>query len=82
MNQTQTIGPVNIGNPNEITVKLLSLKLLKMIDTKSEIIYLDLPLNDPQVRQPDIKKAKQFLNWSPIVSLDDGLKKTIEYFKK
>ena len=82
MNQTQTIGPVNIGNPNEMTVKLLSLKLLKMIDTKSEIIYLDLPLNDPQIRQPDIKKAKQFLNWSPIVSLDDGLKKTIEYFKK
>jgi len=81
MNQSQTIGPVNIGNPNEITVKLLSLKLLKMIDTKSEIIYLDLPLNDPRVRQPDIKKAKKFLNWSPIVSLDDGLKKTIEHFR-
>jgi UDP-glucuronate decarboxylase len=81
MNQIKTIGPVNIGNPNEITVKNLSLILLKMIDTKSNIIYVDLPLNDPKIRQPDIKKAKEFLNWHPVISLEDGLKNTIEYFK-
>ena len=82
MNQIKTIGPINIGNPNEITIKVLSLNLLQMIETKSKIIYVDLPLNDPKIRQPDIKKANELLDWTPIVPLEDGLKKTIEYFMK
>ena len=81
MNQTNTIGPINIGNPYEITIKELALILLEKIATKSQIIYEDLPSDDPMKRQPDISKAKKYLDWSPIVDLEDGLKKTIEYFR-
>ncbi len=81
MNQEETIGPINIGNPYEITIKELANRCLKMIDTKSIIIYKDLPSDDPMMRQPNIEKAKKFLNWEPETSLEDGLNKTIEYFK-
>jgi UDP-glucuronate decarboxylase len=76
------IGPINIGNPHEITIKKLADILLLMIDTKSKVKYLDLPLNDPKVRQPDISKAIYFLNWTPNVNLNLGLENTINYFKK
>ena len=81
MNNTKTIGPINIGNPNEITIKSLVDILLKMINTQSVITYMDLPGDDPTVRRPDITKAQIFLNWEPCVILDDGLKKTIDFFK-
>ena len=81
MNQEETVGPINIGNPYEITIKELANRCLKMIDTKSIIIYKDLPSDDPMMRQPNIEKAKKFLNWEPETSLEDGLNKTIEYFK-
>ena len=81
MNQEETIGPINIGNPYEITIKELANRCLKMIDTKSIIIYKDLPSDDPMMRQPNIEKAKKFLNWEPQISLESGLNKTIEYFK-
>jgi nucleoside-diphosphate-sugar epimerase len=82
MENTETIGPINIGNPVEITVKELANKVVKLADSKSEIIYQPLPEDDPRKRQPDISLAKKYLKWEPKTSLEDGLKKTIEYFKE
>jgi len=73
--------PVNIGNPHEMTVLQFAKKILQLTGSKSEISYRPLPQDDPQVRQPDITKAKKLLNWEPKVNLDDGLKKTIDYFR-
>ena len=81
MNQEETIGPINIGNPYEMTIKELAIKCLEIIKTKSEIIYQELPSDDPMKRQPNIEKAKKYLDWQPQISLEDGLNKTIEYFK-
>lgn len=80
MNNTETIGPINIGNPHEITVKELAAIVTDMTNSNSKIIYMDLPSNDPMKRKPDITKAKKILNWEPIVDLKTGLEKTIEYF--
>lgn len=81
MNQTNTIGPVNIGNPYELTIKELAMILLKKIETKSKIIYEDLPSDDPMKRQPCIKKAKKYLDWEPKIGLEEGLDQTIDYFR-
>ncbi len=76
-------GPVNIGNPNEFTIKELALKVIELTGSKSKIIYLPLPEDDPVQRQPDISLAKKMLdNWEPKVQLEEGLLKTIDYFKK
>lgn len=82
MNKENLTGPVNIGNPNEFTIKQLAEKVLQLTKTKSEITYRDLPADDPQQRQPDITVAISELGWQPMVKLDDGLKKTVEYFKE
>ena len=81
MNQEETIGLINIGNPYEMTIKELAIKCLEIIKTKSEIIYHELPSDDPMKRQPNIEKAKKYLDWEPQISLEDGLNKTIKYFK-
>ena len=82
-NKKDFIGPVNIGNPVEFTIKELAEKILEMIpESKSKIIYKDLPQDDPKQRKPDIKLAKEKLDWEPNIKLEDGLVKTIEYFKK
>jgi len=73
--------PVNIGNPYEMTVLQFAQKIIEMTNSKSEIIYKPLPEDDPQVRQPDITKAKSILGWEPKVDLEQGLAKTIEYFR-
>jgi dTDP-glucose 4,6-dehydratase len=73
--------PVNIGNPNEMTVLEFAKKIIELTDSKSEIVYKPLPEDDPQVRQPDIAKAKKILNWEPEVKLEDGLLRTIDYFR-
>ncbi|HEX6437604.1 MAG TPA: UDP-glucuronic acid decarboxylase family protein [Candidatus Binatia bacterium] len=73
--------PVNIGNPHEMTVLQFAKKILQLTGSRSEISYRPLPQDDPQVRQPDITKAKKLLNWEPKVNLDEGLKKTIDYFR-
>ncbi len=73
-------GPINIGNPNEITIGQLATTIIDLIDSKSEIIHKPLPQNDPERRKPDITAAKQILDWTPAVSLEEGLTKTIEYF--
>jgi dTDP-glucose 4,6-dehydratase len=73
--------PVNIGNPHEMTVLEFAKKIIELTDSKSEIVYKPLPEDDPQVRQPDITKAKKILNWEPAVKLEEGLLKTIDYFR-
>jgi dTDP-glucose 4,6-dehydratase len=73
--------PVTIGNPHELTVLQFAKKILELTGSKSEIAYRPLPQDDPQVRQPDITKAKKLLGWEPKVELDEGLSKTIEYFR-
>lgn len=74
------IGPVNIGNPNEFTIKELAEQVIEITGSKSRIIYKPLPADDPMQRQPDISLAKEELNWQPTIHLRDGLVKTIEYF--
>ena len=74
-------GPVNIGNPNEVSVGELAKIIISMTGSKSEIVYLPLPEDDPKQRQPDIALARRELDWEPIVDLETGLKKTIEYFR-
>ena len=73
--------PVNIGNPYEMTVLEFAKKIIEMTQSKSEIIYKPLPEDDPQVRQPDIAKARNILGWEPKIKLEEGLVKTIEYFR-
>ncbi len=73
--------PVNIGNPYEMTVLEFAKKIIELTQSKSEIVYKPLPEDDPQVRQPDIAKARKILGWEPKVKLEDGLVKTIEYFR-
>ena len=76
-------GPVNLGNPNEFTVKQLANLVVFLIkDTKSKVVFEDLPQDDPVKRKPDITLAKTTLNWEPKVQLREGLLKTIEYFKQ
>ena len=73
--------PVNLGNPNELSVLLLAKRILKLTGSKSRMVYKPLPQDDPKVRCPDITLAKTKLHWSPRVSLDEGLAKTIAYFR-
>ena len=79
--QSDYIYPINIGNDNEMTINDLVNVLKKLIYSKSKIIYKDLPIDDPKQRKPDISLAKKILNWEPKTNLEEGLKKTISYFK-
>ena len=81
-NEKDFVGPVNLGNPGEFTIKELAEKVLEMIpESKSKIIFKDLPQDDPKQRQPNIKLAKEKLDWEPKIKLEDGLAKTIKYFR-
>jgi UDP-glucuronate decarboxylase len=83
MNSSSDInGPINLGNNSEFTMIELAEKVLNLTNSKSKLIFKPLPLDDPRQRQPDLTKAKKELDWEPSVSLDDGLKETINYFKK
>jgi dTDP-glucose 4,6-dehydratase len=73
--------PVNIGNPAEITILQLAKEMLALTGSKSKIVFKPLPVDDPKVRQPDISKAKRILGWEPRVSREEGLRKTLTYFK-
>jgi UDP-glucuronate decarboxylase len=75
-------GPVNIGNPGEFTMLELAEKIISLTGSSSKIIYRPLPRDDPKQRKPDISLAKEELHWEPKISLDDGLKETIVYFRK
>ena len=73
--------PVNIGNPREMTIEQIARTIIKMTGAKSKIIYAPLPTDDPKVRQPDITRARTLLKWEPKVQFEEGLVKTIDYFK-
>ena len=73
--------PTNIGNPNEFTVRQLAELVVELTGTKSTIVHRELPVDDPKVRQPDIRRARELLGWEPTVSLQDGVGRTIEYFR-
>lgn len=81
MNTENFIGPVNIGNPGEFTIRQLAEKVIQLTGSSSKIISKPLPSDDPKQRQPDISLAKQKLGWQPVIALEEGLKKTIEYFR-
>merc|ERR1712228_762769 len=81
MDQELTVGPMNIGNPNEFTVKELAEMVVELTGSKSKIIYLPLPGDDPKQRRPDITRARKYLGWEPKTQLREGLLKTIDYFK-
>lgn len=81
MDQDSFIGPLNAGNPGEFTIKELAEKVIAITGSSSKIVYKDLPQDDPKQRRPDITKAKEILDWAPTVNIDDGIKKSISYFK-
>ncbi|WP_330205171.1 UDP-glucuronic acid decarboxylase family protein [Cyanobacterium sp. Dongsha4] len=76
------VGPVNLGNPGEYTILELAKTIQEMVNPEAELVYKPLPEDDPKQRQPDITKAKQYLNWQPTIPLKDGLKMTIEDFRQ
>jgi UDP-glucuronate decarboxylase len=76
------VGPVNIGNPNEVTMLELAERILSLTGSKAKLAYKPLPADDPRQRQPDITLAKKNLDWQPTISLEDGLKETIAYFRR
>jgi UDP-glucuronate decarboxylase len=82
MNQDGFVGPVNIGNPGEFTIKELAEKVVKLTGSSGKIVYKDIPPDDPKQRKPDITLAREKLGWQPRVHLEEGLQKTIEYFRK
>ena len=82
MMASQEYGPINLGNPHEITIQELAEKVIKLTMSQSEIIHHPLPTDDPKKRKPDITKANQFLEWEPKVDLETGLRQTINYFKE
>lgn len=73
--------PVNVGNPREMSIKQFAEEIIKITGSASPIEYRPLPVDDPKVRQPDITRAKKVLGWEPVVEFDEGIRKTIEYFK-
>ena len=75
------VNPVNIGNPNELTIRQLAEAIIALTGSKSRIVKRPLPVDDPRVRQPDITRARTLLGWEPKVPLDDGLRRTLEYFR-
>ena len=75
-----SVGPINLGNPIELSMKDLATMVIKLTNSSSNIIYEELPEDDPKRRRPDINLAKSILDWSPIIDLETGLKKTINYF--
>lgn len=79
---SETTGPLNLGNPGEFTMLELAEKVLQFTRSTSKLVFLPLPQDDPRQRQPDISKTRAKLDWSPKVELDEGLQKTIAYFKK
>lgn len=78
----EVTGPINMGNPREFTIREMAETILNMVGGNSKLIMMPLPQDDPKQRQPDISLAKKVVGWEPIVQLEDGLKKTIEYFRQ
>jgi dTDP-glucose 4,6-dehydratase len=81
LSQSQEVEPVNIGNPEEITILDFANEIIELTNTSSRVVHKDLPKDDPKIRKPDIKKAQEILGWNPTVSRREGLKTTLAYFK-
>ena len=81
MKQTETVGPLNLGNPDEFTMLRLAELTLKLVGGKSKIVHHSLPADDPKQRRPDITLARRILKWKPAIALEEGLKRTIAYFR-
>jgi dTDP-glucose 4,6-dehydratase len=79
---SSTNEPVNIGNPHEVTIEEIAKAIIALVNSKSRIVYRDLPVDDPKQRRPDITRAHTILGWQPKVGLEEGLNKTVDYFKK
>jgi UDP-glucuronate decarboxylase len=77
----EVTGPINMGNPGEFTIRELAVAVLKMVGGKSKLVMMPLPQDDPKQRQPDISLAKTTLDWEPKIKLEEGLSKTIDYFR-
>ena len=82
MNQDEIVGPMNLGNPREFTMLELADLILKMTGSRSSVQFKPLPQDDPKQRRPDISVARKVIGWEPRVQLEQGLEKTIAYFKK
>jgi UDP-glucuronate decarboxylase len=81
MSVSDLVGPTNLGNPEELQIGYLADLILEKVDTRSQVIYEPLPEDDPVRRRPDITKAREQLNFMPVVGIDEGIEATIEYFK-
>ncbi|MBN1669608.1 MAG: SDR family oxidoreductase [Kiritimatiellae bacterium] len=81
MSRSKQDGPVNLGNPDEMSIAEFAMKIRELTGSRSEIVYKPLPVDDPKVRRPDITKAKDVLGWKPEIGLEEGLARTIEYFR-
>jgi dTDP-glucose 4,6-dehydratase len=75
-------APVNLGNPHEMTVLEFARKVIEITGSKSDVVFQKLPVDDPKVRQPDIERARGLFEWEPVVLIDEGLKRTVEYFSR
>jgi dTDP-glucose 4,6-dehydratase len=80
--ESDTNDPVNIGNPHEVTIEEIARTIIKLVASRSQIVYRPLPVDDPKQRRPDITRARTLLGWEPKVNLEDGLMKTVDYFKR
>ena len=81
LSESDEVYPVNIGNPHEMTIKEFAETVVKLTGSKSRITYHPLPEDDPKQRRPDIGKARRVLGWEPKVPLQEGLRRTLEYFR-
>ena len=81
-NKDSVYQPINLGNPEPISMKQLAQEVIELTNSKSKIVYLELPVDDPKDRKPDIEKAKNILNWKPLITRQEGIQRTIEDFKK
>jgi dTDP-glucose 4,6-dehydratase len=82
LSRSSEVNPVNIGNPTETTIRQFAERIRVLTGAKGPIIEKPLPVDDPKIRQPDITRARQILGWEPKVSLDEGLKPTLQYFQE
>jgi len=79
---SDTNDPVNIGNPHEMTIEQIARAIVRLVGSRSNLVYRPLPIDDPKQRRPDITRARTLLGWEPKVGLEEGLLKTVDYFKK
>ena len=79
--ESDTNDPVNIGNPHEVTIEEIARTIIRLVGSTSQIVYRPLPVDDPKQRRPDITRARTLLGWEPKVGLEEGLLKTVDYFK-